>query len=385
MTHIRLEYSYNNLIINNGINYDDGDSRTVAFGVRNSVGFDWHPITNNLYFTDNGANDIYPSQSPPWDTYSPDDELNVILNEGDHFGYPYLHSNGSGNPYLRNVAQVNGIQDEIYYTSAQYQLAIQPLGPHSAVLGMKFYNRDLLIEQGCAKGTKYPLFPSQYNNAIFLAQHGSWSGGYQLVLGYRIDVVKVTDSGDSVTIDLFDNFVTGFRENGDTSTILNTNAWARPAFVEILYDGSILISDDQDNYVFRVTYTGSDATTYDCPTTDPTTDPTLMPSNSPSMTPTDVTNSPTTDTNNPSISPTDNPTLTPSDVTSNPTNNPSQSPIIGTHSPTTSPSKNPSNSPTNQPTIASTSDGTNNEPTSGEKGNLGVSFSDINEFTLMEW
>lgn len=125
MTHIRAIYSYNQLISNNGINYDDGDSRVVAYGVRNSVGFDWHPITNNLYFTDNGANDIYPTQNPKWDTFSPDDELNVILNEGDHFGYPYIHSNGSGNPYLRNAGMVTGIEDETYYTPSDYQLAIQ--------------------------------------------------------------------------------------------------------------------------------------------------------------------------------------------------------------------------------------------------------------------
>ena len=101
------------------------------------------------------------------------------------------------------------------------------MGPHAAVLGMKFYNRDLLIEQGCAMGVKYPLFPKEYNNAIFLAQHGSYSGGYQLVLGYRINLVTVTDIGNSVTVNSFQDFITGFRENGVSSQILSTNAWAR--------------------------------------------------------------------------------------------------------------------------------------------------------------
>ena len=125
MTTIRAQYSYDDLVNNNGIVYNDSNSRTIGYGVRNSVGFDWHPVTNNLYFTDNGANDIYPSQSQTWDTYSPDDELNVVLNEGDHFGYPYVHSNGSGDPFLRNAGKVTPILDEQFYINASYELAIQ--------------------------------------------------------------------------------------------------------------------------------------------------------------------------------------------------------------------------------------------------------------------
>lgn len=205
------------------------------------------------------------------------------------------------------------------------------MGPHAAVLGMKFYNRDLLIEQGCAKNIKYPLFPSEYNNAIFLAQHGSWSGGYQLVLGYKVNVVKVSDSGDTVNVDSFEDFATGFRENGHSSTILSSPTWARPAFIEILYDGSMLISDDREDYIFRITYTGSDATTYDCPTPNPT------------MYPTIATSEPTMTSDQPSRTPSKTPSKTPS-------NSPSKMPLTSPgNEDSTDPTQAPSMEPTTEP------------------------------------
>ena len=150
----------------------------------------------------------------------------------------------------------------------------------------------------------------------------------------------------------------------------------------------MISSDETADYIFRVTYTGSDATTYDCPTVSPTINPTSSPSDNPSMTPTDITNAPTTQTSMPSISPTDNPSVTPTDNTNDPTSTPSNSPIIGTFDPSLSPSKTPTNNPTSGPVIISD----NTQPTTeveevigGDTKGVNVDFSDVSEFTMIEW
>ena len=293
----------------------DDAARTVAFGVRNSVGFDWHPITQDLWFTDNGANDIYSNSNPQWKSDSPDDELNVIVkgNEGGHYGFPYQHTIGLGNWFHRDINNVSYYNDVAWYSmkppNTELILPKQAMGPHTAVLGIKFYNRNELIANNCKKGIKTNLFPEKYNNIAFIAKHGSWAGGYSIVSGYKVVAMNISIPNNDIIG--YSDFIIGFAEERSCNTACDSNAWSRPAFIEILPDGSMLLSDDLNDYVFRIEYTGSDAQDYDCPT--------IEPSIAPSETPTDT----------PSRTPTSSPTTTPikANGTSSPSVVPSESPI----------------------------------------------------------
>ena len=293
MNYIRLNYNYNDL----PLSYDNSlYTRTVAYGVRNSVGFDWHPISKNLYFTDNGANDIDQGTHL---TFAPDDELNVIFsnNEGGHYGFPYVHTNGTGDPYLRDLGDIdsNGgisggintggntraIYDDLYYDNIDsinkdnltFILGLQALGPHAAALGMKFYNKDnIYLEQNIYNITNpdynLTLFPDEFDNIIFIAEHGSWDH-YGLVLGYRIMTIGINEDlipiPNKIQVISHDEFITGWRDNGhDQSIHLGSSnyAWGRPAYVEILFDGTMLISDDYAHTIYRVKYYGNLDATY---------------------------------------------------------------------------------------------------------------------------
>ncbi|AZG73241.1 PQQ-dependent sugar dehydrogenase [Shewanella livingstonensis] len=181
---------------------------TIAQGVRNSVGFDFHPQTGELWFTDNGR-DMMGDDLP-------DDELNRVSQTGQHFGFPYIHNNNIADPEFTNP--------EIAKLNTPPALT---LGAHVAALGMEFY-------QG-------KQFPAEYKNTILIAQHGSWNRTNKV--GYRI--MQVALEGNKV-ID-YKPFATGWLE-GEQS-------WGRPVDVMTLTDGSILVSDDFANAVYRISYT----------------------------------------------------------------------------------------------------------------------------------
>ncbi|QBF84828.1 sorbosone dehydrogenase family protein [Shewanella maritima] len=180
---------------------------TVAQGVRNSVGFDFHPQTGELWFTDNGR-DMMGDDLP-------DDELNRVTTQGQHFGFPYVHN--------------ADVKDPEFYDAAKAKLNTPPelnLGAHVAALGMEFY----LGKQ----------FPAQYQGSIFIAQHGSWNRSSKV--GYR--VMQVTLDGSKVKE--YKPFATGWLQ-GEQS-------WGRPVAVLTLNDGSLLVSDDAANAVYRISY-----------------------------------------------------------------------------------------------------------------------------------
>ncbi|MEO3682190.1 sorbosone dehydrogenase family protein [Shewanella vesiculosa] len=186
---------------------DSMQATIVAQGVRNSVGFDFHPVTGELWFTDNGR-DMMGDDLP-------DDELNRVSQTGQHFGFPYVHNNNIADPEFTNP--------EIAKLNTPPALT---LGAHVAALGMEFYQGQ--------------QFPAEYKNTILIAQHGSWNRSNKV--GYRI--MKVVLNGNTVSD--YSPFATGWL-NGEQS-------WGRPVDVMTLADGSILVSDDFANAVYRISY-----------------------------------------------------------------------------------------------------------------------------------
>ncbi len=184
-----------------------------AHGVRNTVGFDWDPQTGNLWFTDNGrdmmGDDI------------PDCELNVADKAGDHFGYPYWHAGSVKDPDFGNEGE----------GQSSYIAPAAKLGAHVAPLGIRFY------EGG--------MFPGEFKNLMFIAKHGSWNRSKKS--GYTITVAK---KGSSNSVASESDFITGWLDDE------SQEVWGRPVDVQELPDGSLLISDDLANVIYRVTYKG---------------------------------------------------------------------------------------------------------------------------------
>ena len=186
-----------------------GKFETFAKGVRNTVGFDWHPQSRELWFTDNGR-DMLGDDMPA-------DELNRAPRAGMHFGFPYCHQGDTPDPEFGGNRKC-----------ADFQAPARKLGPHVASLGMRFYT-----------GT---MFPAEYRNQIFIAEHGSWNRSKKS--GYRITLVRLDASG---TVKSYEPFAQGWLQN--------ESAWGRPVDLEILPDGSLAVSDDSAGVIYRISYT----------------------------------------------------------------------------------------------------------------------------------
>lgn len=182
-----------------------------AKGVRNTVGFAWHPDTKELWFTDNGRDMMGDN--------IPDCELNHAPNKGMHFGYPYWHAGDVKDPEFGNKGK-----DKNAYTAPAAKL-----GPHTAPLGMRFYTGN--------------QFPSKYKNNIFIAKHGSWNRSKKI--GYQLTNI-VLDANQKVVKE--EVFAEGWL-NHDTQDV-----WGRPVDVLQLPDGSMLVSDDMANCIYKITY-----------------------------------------------------------------------------------------------------------------------------------
>jgi glucose/arabinose dehydrogenase len=189
------------------MNADGSGLEVYAHGIRNSVGFAWHPQTKELWFTDNGRDELGDDM--------PADELNIASQKDEHFGYPYCHAGVIPDPEFGKGKNCG-----------DYKAPASTLTPHGAALGMKFNTGS--------------MFPEQYKNQIFIAEHGSWNRSKPI--GYRIMVATI--DGNAVTG--YKPFIEGWLTNGE--------AWGRPVDVLFLKDGSMLISDDHANAVYRVTY-----------------------------------------------------------------------------------------------------------------------------------
>jgi len=192
--------------------YVDGKLITVADGVRNSVGFDWHPVTKKLYFSDNGRDWLGDD--------SADCELNVINTEGSFFGYPFKHAKNVIDPEFGHL---------IPSIDREFVDPIAELGPHVAPLGIAFYDKD--------------IFPVKYRNSIFVALHGSWNRTKKS--GYKLVFIQLDEDGNYVSQE---DFITGW--------LSNELAWGRPVSPFIMNDGSMLLSDDKFNVIYKVSYRG---------------------------------------------------------------------------------------------------------------------------------
>lgn len=190
------------------MNLDGSGDEVIARGVRNTVGFDWHPQTRQLYFTDNGRD--WMSEDVP------EDELNRVTGVGEHFGAPFCLQGNIADPEFGWGK-----------SCSEFTAPVGLLGPHSAALGMRFYTGS--------------MFPRAYRNVAVIARHGSWNRSNKV--GGDLVIAKLNRDG---TMKSLEPFLTGFVE--DNKYI------GRPVDVLQLKDGSLLVSDDWNGAVYRITY-----------------------------------------------------------------------------------------------------------------------------------
>ena len=191
------------------MNLDGSNFEEYARGIRNTVGFAFHPQTKALWFTDNGPDNMGDN--------APSCELNVAAKAGLHFGFPYCHGGVVPDPKLANGRTC----DEFVAPAAQ-------LGPHVAPLGLAFYTGS--------------QFPSAYRHQVFVAEHGSWNRPNRI--GYRISLTTLYGNKVVSVTPFLEGFLRGEAVVG------------RPADVAVLSDGSMLVSDDYGGRVWRITYEG---------------------------------------------------------------------------------------------------------------------------------
>lgn len=194
----------------------DGSAvEVVARGVRNTVGFDWHPEDGRLWFTDNGRDMLGDDL--------PSDELNRVARPGDHFGYPYCHQ--------------GDLPDADFGRKQRCEAFVPPiarLGAHVAALGMRFYTGS--------------MFPAAYRNNVFIAEHGSWNRSRKS--GYRVVRVEVDAAGGRARQTVF---AEGWLQ---VDALGRERVLGRPADVLVMPDGALLISDDQAGVIYRVSHGG---------------------------------------------------------------------------------------------------------------------------------
>ncbi|GMU21882.1 MAG: gluconolaconase [Phycisphaerae bacterium] len=195
-----------------------GEPEIFADGVRNTVGFDWHPETKELWFTENGR-DWLGDNRPP-------DELNRAPRAGMHFGYPYCFGESSPDP------EYNRGRDCDRFTPPVLELPA-----HVAALGMRFYTGR--------------MFPKEYRHQIFIAEHGSWNRSTPI--GYRVSLARI----DADKQAKYEVFAEGWLQGSE--------AWGRPVDVQVAPDGALLVSDDKAGAIYRISHAGRSSTRQEGP------------------------------------------------------------------------------------------------------------------------
>jgi len=190
------------------MNADGSELETFAQGVRNTVGFDWHPTTNELWFTDNGRDNMG-DDLPPC-------ELNHAPKANMHFGFPYCHGSNVADPKFGDKRDCS-----------EFEPPKVEFVAHTAPLGMRFYTGE--------------MFPKKYKNGVFVAQHGSWNRSTKS--GYKVMFVEMNDQQEIIETT---EFIAGFEKDNDVT--------GRPVDVQQLPDGSLLLSDDYGHKIYRITY-----------------------------------------------------------------------------------------------------------------------------------
>lgn len=190
-----------------------------ARGIRNTVGFDWHPQTRELWMAENGRDNMGDDVPP--------DELLRAHEPGLHFGFPYCHGGNTPDPEFGAKRKCN-----------EFEPPALNLGAHVAAIGMKFYTGK--------------MFPEDYRNQIFVAEHGSWNRSQPQ--GYRIMLIKLKGNKAVSYTPFAEGWLRGVRSSRGSRTL--GDAWGRPSDVLVMPDGSLLIADDEADAIYRVTYKG---------------------------------------------------------------------------------------------------------------------------------
>jgi glucose/arabinose dehydrogenase len=191
-------------------NADGSGMEVIATGVRNTQGFDWHPTTKELWFTDHGRDWMGDD--------SPEDELNRMSKTGLNFGFPYCHANGVADKDIKKANACDGVT-----------LPATTMGPHAAAMGVHFYTGS--------------MFPAEYRNAMFVARKGSWNRTKKF--GYDVVTVRTDADGRNAKVT---PFMTGFLDPAKDEFS------GRPTYFLQLPDGSLLVSDEQLGAIYRITY-----------------------------------------------------------------------------------------------------------------------------------
>lgn len=198
-------------------NADGSGLQVLARGLRNTIGFDWHPETGDLWGMDHGS-DWRGPDSPP-------EELNRLI-AGGHYGWPFCYGTQKVDPQTTHAPEGRTREDfcaETVAPAMTYQA-------HSAPLDLVFY-----------QGTQ---FPQDYRGDAFVSFHGSWNRNPPT--GYKVVRIRY-EAGWPVR---FQDFMTGFlREDGETQ-------FGRPAGLVVGPDGALYVADDSNGVIYRVTYTG---------------------------------------------------------------------------------------------------------------------------------
>jgi glucose/arabinose dehydrogenase len=189
------------------VNPDGTGFEYYARGVRNSVGFDWHPVTKDFYFATHGRDWLGDD--------APSDRLDVAPQKGMNFGFPYCHQGDMLDPEFGKG-----------HTCAEFVPPLLKTGPHVAGNGVQFYTGS--------------MFPPEYKNRIFLTQRGSWNRNKKI--GYRVMMVTLGSGGQPK----YEVFAEGWLQGEEI--------WGRPVYTQIMKDGSLLVSDDYAGAIYRIAY-----------------------------------------------------------------------------------------------------------------------------------
>jgi glucose/arabinose dehydrogenase len=190
-------------------NADGSGMEVLATGVRNTVGFDWHPVTKELWFSNHGRD--WMGDDTPNDTMH---RLKLKAN----YGFPACHEGNIADPDIKKANACAGVEPPVAL-----------MGPHAATMGVKFYTGD--------------MFPAEYKNVLFNARKGSWNRTQKI--GFDVVTVRADADGKNAKVE---PFMSGFMNPADQSF------WGRPAYLHQMKDGSLLVSDEQNGVIYRVTY-----------------------------------------------------------------------------------------------------------------------------------
>ena len=191
-------------------NPDGSGMEVLATGIRNSVGFDWHPVTKELWFTNHGRD--------WWGDDKPHDTLHRLHKTGLSFGFPYCHEGTLPDDAVTKPNACAGVEKPVAL-----------MGPHSAVMGVTFYTGN--------------MFPAEYKNVAFVARKGSWNRNTKI--GFDIVTVRADADGKNARVT---PFMTGFLNSSDQTF------WGRPAYMLQMPDGAMLVSDEQLGAIYRISY-----------------------------------------------------------------------------------------------------------------------------------